>query len=200
MSRVNAVAGPMVLSALIGVALTGLSISRAGALGAQVTSRIESFHPDSVIPMHDFTDLVGEWEVESRSLLERMTPTPEWRVDRMRTRFEQPLEGLVAINHTWGMFNDQSMSAIMIRTYDPDRDEWRFQWMSSVYPRLTEQVRGRFTDGTGAFFGCEEYAGVEYEMRFRWKRVGPDHFFWEQAYRDPRSDRWVVNWTLDFTR
>lgn len=165
---------------------------------AQVAPRVESFHPDSVVPMSDFSGLEGVWSVESRSLVDRLAADQVWLLNTMETRFQVLLGGLVVINNTWGTFNDVSMDAIMIRTHDPDLNEWRFQWMSSVYPHLTEQVRGRFENGVGAFHGTEAYGDERFPMRFRWKRLSDDHYFWEQAYQI--GDGWRPNWTLEFRR
>lgn len=148
----------------------------------------------------DFNGLEGVWEVESLSLRERMVADKIWQTNRMETRFRILLGGLVAINDTYGTFNNRPMHGMMIRTYDPDLDEWRFQWMSEGYPHLTEQVRGRFQDGIGTFFGTETNAGRLFDMRFRWKKISADHFLWEQAYRNQETGEWEVNWTLDFKK
>lgn len=61
----------------------------------------------------------------------------------------------------------RSMHSIMIRTYDPDIDEWRFQWMNEGYPHLIEQIRGRFENGVGMFYGSETSADKLFKLRFR---------------------------------
>ena len=75
-----------------------------------------------------------------------------------------------------------------------------FHWMSKGYPHLTEQVRGRFQNGVGVFYGKETNAGRDFRMRFRWKMITEEHAFWEQAYEDPETGEWQVNWTLDLRR
>lgn len=162
--------------------------------------RIEKFELVDGPHMKNFNHLEGAWVVESHSLRHRMTAEPEWLENHMETNYRILLGGLVAINETYGIFNGHDMHGLMIRTYDPDIDEWRFQWMSVGYPHLTEQVRGRFENGIGVFYGTETNDGHTFAMRFRWKMIDENHAFWEQAYQDPETDGWEVNWTLDLRR
>lgn len=150
--------------------------------------------------MENFDLLAGRWDVESHSLKQRMAPQQVWLENRMETEYRVLLGGLVAINDTYGTFNGRDMHGIMIRTYEPELDEWLFQWMSRDYPHLTEQVRGRFDNGVGTFYGAEMNAERVFKMRFRWKMIAPDHAYWDQSYQDPETLAWEVNWTLDLRR
>lgn len=152
------------------------------------------------VPMENFSPLEGVWRVTSHSVRERMSNERIWLRNTMETEYRILLGGLVAINDTYGTFNDNPMHGIMIRAYDPDLDEWQFHWMSKGYPHLTEQVRGRFENGIGVFHGKEGYRGKTYDMRFRWKLLSSDHAFWEQSYRNPDTGEWEANWTLELRR
>lgn len=183
------------------IALAVLSQCALGGFAvAETTPRTENFESADGPRMDNFDLLEGVWEVESRSLKQRMAPKQEWLENHMQTEYRILLGGIVAINDTYGTFNGRDMHGIMIRTYDPDKDEWRFQWMSRGSPHLTEQVRGRFKDGVGIFHGTETNEGRTFKMRFRWKMIAKDHAFWEQAYQNPDSEEWEVNWTLDLRR
>lgn len=162
--------------------------------------RIDEFANSTCLAMDNFNLLEGKWDVESLSLKNRMSGEQEWLENHMETEYRILLDGLVVINDTYGTFNGRPMHGIMIRTYDPDKDEWLMQWMSKGYPHLTEQVRGRFKNGIGEFFGAETNAGRTFKLRFRWKMISTDHAFWEQAYQDPATGEWEVNWTLDLRR
>ncbi|WP_299194280.1 DUF1579 family protein [uncultured Erythrobacter sp.] len=165
-----------------------------------VQPRIEEFQVDANPPMEDFSMLAGNWSVESRSVKDRLAPEKVWVRNRMQTEYRILLDGLVAINDTFGTFNGRPMHGIMIRTYDPTIDEWNFQWMSKGYPHLTPQVRGGFENGVGIFYGTEDHGGRTFQMRFRWKMISADHAFWEQSYLNPETGVWEPNWTLDLTR
>ena len=181
------------------VVIAAMMFLSACAHSEQVTT-MENFETSTELSMENFYALEGVWDVESRSLKQRMSGDPEWLENHMETTYRVLLGGLVVINDTYGTFNDRPMHGIMIRTYDPDKDEWRFQWMSEGYPHLIEQVRGRFKNGVGAFYGTETYQGRDFKMRFRWKMISADHAFWDQSYQDPESGEWEINWTLDLRR
>lgn len=169
-------------------------------VNADSAPRIESFDHADGPRMENFDWLQGIWNVESHSLKRRMSGKAEWLENHMETNYRILLDGLVAINETYGTFNERPMHGIMIRTYDPAIDEWRLQWMSKGYPHLTEQVRGKFENGIGTFYGEETNEGRVFNMRFRWKMISETHAFWEQAYQNPDTLEWEVNWTLDLKR
>ncbi|WP_348631959.1 DUF1579 family protein [Pontixanthobacter sp. CEM42] len=198
-------ARPRVFSSrpVLGLALTMLlSISSTAVAQAPeiVQPRTEEFIAAPEQAMENFNMLAGKWQVESRSVRDRLAPNKVWLRNRMETEYRILLEGLVAVNDTYGTFNGRPMHGIMIRTYDPDKDEWYFQWMSKGYPHLTDQVRGSFENGIGVFYGTETHAGKSFKMRFRWKLISANHAFWEQAYQNPETGVWEPNWTLDLTR
>lgn len=164
------------------------------------SDRAARFEGTPSVPMANFDKLHGVWQVESHSLKDRMSGEAIWQENHMQTEYRVLLGGLVVVNDTYGTFNDRPMHGLMFRAYDPDKDEWVFQWMSKGYPHLTEQVRGRFENGIGVFYGTETNKGREFHMRFRWKMISENHAFWEQAYQHPGTGDWEVNWTLDLRR
>ena len=191
--------------AVFGLAITcsACAIGDAPSVNAQAEPAaiyVQPSAPDTAVMMQDFNALSGIWNVESRSLQRRMAGDANWQVNQMQTKYRILLDGLIAINDTYGTFNDRPMHGIMIRTYDPDINEWQFQWMSQGYPHLTEQVRGRFENGAGVFYGTETNQGRTFKMRFLWTLPNCDHAHWEQAYQDPETGEWETNWTLDLTR
>lgn len=189
-----------VLHSAIAISLVAFVNSACALPPSSTVPRLESFEDVTGPPMTDFNLLEGNWDVESHSLQHRMTANEEWLENHMQTTYRILLGGLVAVNDTYGTFNGQAMHGLMFRAYDPDKDEWQFHWMSRGYPHLTEQVRGRFENGVGVFYGTEKYNGRDYSMRFRWKMISADHAFWEQSYQDPETGVWQVNWTLDLRR
>lgn len=182
------------------LAATAIQLILSGSVFAEKAPRTENFDVVSGPRMENFNPLEGVWTVESHSVKRRMAATNEWQENHMETEYRILLGGLVAINDTYGTFNGRDMHGIMIRAYDPEKDEWQFHWMSRGFPHLTEQVRGRFENGVGVFYGTEINDGRKFNMRFRWKMITEDHAFWEQAYQDPETKAWEINWTLDLKR
>ena len=175
-------------------------LSSCAATSPAEVPRVENFENVTGPPMENFNLLEGVWDVESHSLKRRMAEEEEWQENHMETTYRILLGGLVAINDTYGTFNNRPMHGFMFRAYDPDKDEWQFHWMSKGYPHLTEQVRGRFENGVGVFYGTETNEGREFPMRFRWKMISDDHAFWEQSYQNPETGEWQINWTLDLRK
>lgn len=187
------------LAGLLAASVLALSSSQAEPAGTCADiADVDACEPR--LEMKDFSLLEGKWEVRSESLADRLGENETWQVNQMETHYRILLGGLVAINETYGTFNGRDMHGIMIRTYDPAKDEWLFQWMSKGYPHLTEQVRGRFEKGVGLFYGSETYRGREFKMRFRWRMANENNAYWDQSYHDPVSLDWKVNWKLILTK
>ncbi len=177
-----------------------VSFAHGGAVNAKASDTLFEDGVTHSYPVENFDFLEGKWHVWSHSLRERMSESVEWLENTMETEFTVFLGGLVVINNTYGTFNGNDMDGLMIRAYDPSKDEWEFRWMSRAYPHLTEQVRGRFDQGIGLFYGTEQYDGHTFEMRFRWKQLSEDRAYWDQSYQDPETGAWQVNWILEYRR
>jgi len=192
----------------IKVLITALAASLATGSGASAQdgavpenlSEALSVDLSNTIPITNFDFLEGVWQIDSRHQRSRMNDDQVWLQNDLETEYQILLGGLVALNQTYGAFNGRPMHGFMMRTYDPDIDQWTMQWMSRGYPHLTEQVRGRFRDGFGEFLGTEVNQGRTFAMRFRWYRLGDDHAYWEQSYQDPDSGEWEVNWMMELRR
>jgi len=155
---------------------------------------------ERTISVENFDFMEGIWRIDSRHLRRRMRGSTSWVQNDLEGDFTVRLGGYVVMNTNTGTFNGNTMEGFMIRTYDPDTDEWTMRWMSRGYPHLTEQVRGRFADGFGEFFGVEENDGRSFTMRFRWYQLSDGRAYWEQAYQDPDTEEWEINWTMDMHR
>lgn len=167
---------------------------------AENTSTPHHIDVSSTVPIENFDFLDGVWRIDSRHRSRRMRHSDRWLQNNLETEYQILLGGLVALNQTYGTFNGGPMHGFMVRTYDPDIDEWTMQWMARGHPHLTEQVRGRFHDGVGEFLGSEVNEGRTFAMRFRWFRLAEDRAYWEQSYQDPETGEWEVNWTMDLNR
>lgn len=150
--------------------------------------------------MHDFDFLFGKWTILHKRLLKPLEGADEWNA--FVTDFEAwpLLGGLANMDRLSGDVNGKPLEGYSIRTYDKDTGEWTIYWMDSWNPALREQVRGRFEDGVGVFYGEEAYQGRTYPMRFMWENATPDTARWEQAYRHPQSGAWETNWVMEFTK
>ena len=103
-----------------------VSVSAIAAPHNERAPRIEDFETLAGPAMENFNRLEGVWSVESHSLANRMADDEVWLENHMETTYRVLLDGLVVVNDTYGTFNDRPMHGIMIRAYDPDKDEWQF--------------------------------------------------------------------------
>ncbi len=150
--------------------------------------------------MSDFGFLTGRWTIRHQRLTEVMSGCTEWT--RFQTGYEawQLLGGLANMDRTYGEVDGAHFEGVSVRTFDPETGEWTIYWMDIWNTTLREQVRGRFEDGVGTFYGTERHQGIEYRMRFVWKDITATTARWEQAYQDPDSGEWETNWIMEFTR
>ncbi len=148
----------------------------------------------------DFEFLAGRWRVTNRRLRERLVGSTEWDEFELDYEFQSMLGGLANVDRLYGDLNGERFEGMSVRTYDPARDEWTIFWADVHRPQLSENVRGRFEDGVGTFFGIEEIGGTRYILRFRWQSSAPGTARWEQAFFDPATDSWETNWIMIFRR
>ncbi|MFF2572023.1 hypothetical protein [Streptomyces sp. NPDC058084] len=145
----------------------------------------------------DFLD--GAWAVRNRRLAGFLDPDSGWEEFDGHTTGRLFRDGRAHVDEI--VFPTKGFSGLTLRLYEPETDEWTLNWSNSRTGRLEPPVRGRFgPDGTGEFFGDDHYAGRPVRVRFRWSGIGPGTARWEQAFAPAGTDRWVVNWVMEFSR
>ena len=137
--------------------------------------------------------------IRHRRLKESMAGSDEWSEFDTHYKAWDMLDGAGSIDRVWGVIGDAPFEGMSVRTFNPADDEWTIYWADTGNTTLREQVRGRFEDGVGTFYGTEDYRGVTYRMRFLWKDITDSSARWEKAYQDPESGDWETNWIMDFS-
>ena len=176
------------------------------AIGALVTPMFNDAYADPAIEdaesamTGDFDFLVGKWIIQHHRLKESMANSDEWMTFETRYEGWRHLDGAASIDVLSGTIDGKDFEGVSVRSYDDESDEWVIYWMDNWNTRLREQVRGRFEDGVGTFYGRETYRGTTYRMRFLWKDITDRSARWEQAYQDPQSGDWETNWVMEFSR
>lgn len=153
-----------------------------------------------MMDVSNFDFLAGEWSVTNRRLPERLVGCKEWQEFRLDFALTPLMGGLGNVDRMFGEVDGQYYEGVTIRIFDPEKDEWAIHCADTRHPQLVENVRGRFADGVGTFYGMEEYRGNRYLMRFLWMAPSPSEARWEQAFFDPENLLWETNWTMDFAR
>lgn len=148
----------------------------------------------------DFDFLTGRWTIRHRRLEEVMAASDRWTTFDTDYEAWVLLDGAASFDRLTGRLDGKPFEGVSVRSFDRDTGEWTIYWMDGWNTRLREQVRGRFADGVGTFYGTETHRGVTYRMRFLWKEISAESARWEQAYQDPESGEWETNWIMDFSR
>ena len=148
----------------------------------------------------DFDFLVGKWTIVHRRLAECMAGCDDWSTFESRYEAWSHLGGAASVDSLSGTIDGKPLEGLSVRSQDAATGEWTIYWADSWNTRLREQVRGRFENGVGTFYGVESYRDVSYRMRFLWKEITEDSARWEQAYQHPDNGEWETNWIMEFTR
>ncbi|GJL94966.1 MAG: hypothetical protein DHS20C05_13710 [Hyphococcus sp.] len=148
----------------------------------------------------DFTFLDGKWTVTNRKLKNRLTGSNEWAIFHLNYEHQTLLRGMTSIDRMYGEYDGIYFEGASVRTYNPKYNEWTIYWTDIDNPDLIENVRGRFDNGVGTFYGLEAYKGTRYLMRFIWRSLNAEQARWEQAFFDPVKSVWEINWIMDFER
>ena len=155
-----------------------------------------------MIAIENFDFLIGKWEVLNRRLKDRLVNSHEWIEFTAHMETKSILNGLALMDEMKTNFFGDDFVGLSIRMVNPKTNEWTIYWADTANPDLfmKEQVRGKFSNGIGEFYGKEFYQGQEVKLRFVWKKPTKDTALWEQAYFDEKNNTWETNWTMTFTK
>lgn len=172
--------------------LTAVLFFAVNAVSAQETKSISS----------DFDFILGKWKVTNKILKQRLADNNEWIEFPASCEIWKILNGMVVIDEFYTERNGEKQIGSSYRIYNKNTKEWTIYWASTAYPDLglIPQVKGKFNDGVGTFFGEEEFNGEKIKLRFIWKQISKDKLYWDQAYYDKRNNTWETNWIMEFTR
>jgi hypothetical protein len=87
-----------------------------------------------------------------------------------------------------------------LRLFDPQSQQWRLYWASSLDGRLQPPMIGQFQDGRGEFYDQETFEGRSIFSRFVWTSLSAARCRWEQAFSADGGRTWETNWIMEFTR
>lgn len=146
-----------------------------------------------------FDFLVGRWTVANRRLREPLSGRTEWDEFPGTIVCHAPLfDGAANLDEI--TFPTLGSRGLTLRLFDPQREEWSLNWVSSRTGTLSPPVVGRFApDGTGAFVGDDILDGRRVRCRFLWSGISATTARWEQAYSTDGAG-WETNWIMDMTR
>ncbi|MFD1660385.1 hypothetical protein ACFSL4_19785 [Streptomyces caeni] len=148
----------------------------------------------------DFDFLVGTWDVANRRLVAPLTGGGEWDEFPGTAVCHGTLFGGAA-NLDEIAFPAKGFSGLTLRLFDPVREEWSLNWVSSRTGLLQPPVHGRFgDDGRGEFHGDDTHDGTPVRCRFIWSGITSASAYWEQAFSTDGGASWETNWTMELRR
>lgn len=164
----------------------------------QFTGR--SDEPDhTVLPKlsSDFDFLTGEWSVLHWGRAHPFDGPDEWREFSSTCRSRTYFNGAISVDEF--DFATEGHRGLALRVYQPASRSWSIYWVNSNDGLLQRPVEGRFDGKVGEFRGRDFLDGEPIHVRFlwRWSNAGAH---WEQAFSRDTEQRWITNWTMDFTR
>lgn len=154
-----------------------------------------------MIEIQNFDFLIGKWSVLNKRMKERLCNCKEWIEFDAEMETKPILNGLGLMDEMKSSYLSDEFVGLSVRLLNPKTNEWTIYWADNANPEslLKEQVRGKFENGFGKFFGKELHKGEEVKLRFIWKRESETTAQWEQAYYDEENEIWETNWIMMFT-
>jgi hypothetical protein len=147
--------------------------------------------------VHDFDFLVGQWQVHSRRLKERLTGSHDWEEFDGSIRSFKLMTGLANVDDTEFDMPEGVYRGVAPRAYDPKTGLWAIWWIDGRNPHgaLDPPVKGRFVHGVGTFYADDTLRGKPIKVRFIWSKITPTSAQWEQAYSGDGGKTWELNWS-----
>lgn len=146
---------------------------------------------------HDFDFLLGTWHIANRRLKHRHVGSDEWSEFPASSRAWVMLDGIVSIDEN--LFPTQGFGGLTLRSLDLATRQWAIYWINSGDGRLFPPVHGGFDGDRGEFYGEDTDDGRAVQVRFIWRRFGPQAARWEQAF-SLDGGAWETNWVMGLTR
>ena len=149
--------------------------------------------------MHAFAFQNGSWSVAHRKLRERLAGSDDWYEFEGRCRAWELLGGAGNVDDHWIGDPLGAYAAATVRRLEPD-GRWSIWWIDSRRPGVDPPMHGRFENGTGTFYGSDQFAGRPIRVRFIWSQLTGPSPRWEQAFSADDGSTWETNWVMSFTR
>ena len=148
----------------------------------------------------DFDFLIGNWNVRHRRLKRRLAGSDDWAIFPGTVSARKTLGGLGNFDENVIDLPEGRYFASTLRFFNPSSELWSIYWMDGRDPKLDPPMTGKFDDGTGLFFGDDNFEGRPIRVRFIWSDIGPNSCRWSQAFSADGGASWETNWIMDFER
>lgn len=148
--------------------------------------------------MNDFDFLLGEWEIANRRRRRLLEGCDDWDEFGGTSSCRPYLGGLANVDSI--DFPTLGTHGMTVRLLDVVANTWSLYWANSRDGILQPPVVGRFSHGTGYFYGDDHYLDRPIRVRYIWSGITPDSARWEQAFSVDNERTWETNWIMEFSR
>ena len=150
---------------------------------------------------HDFDFLFGQWAVQHRRLIGRLTDSAVWEDFSGSCDCRSILGGRGNIDDNLLQLPAGAYRAATTRVFDIDTGTWSIWWLDLRRPAQWDPpVVGRFQNGVGSFYADDQWEGRPIRVRFIWAAITRASAQWEQAFSADAGRTWETNWVMKFHR
>ena len=159
--------------------------------------------PESDAHMQDFKWFIGEWDVQSRMLMD--AEKDEWLEESLTTIHTYEMNGHIIFEHFFGPIAGKPFEGWSLRKYNSSTERWQQKWMDSSAPMILDWG-GTFNE-SGEYVGFSEmYLTDTFEIagekaaRETFFNITDDHFSWRYERTGDGGKTWQITWTLEYNR
>jgi hypothetical protein len=159
-------------------------------------SQLRGLTPHGTV--QDFNFLIGNWSVKHRRLRTRGVGSSDWENYSGTAETRALLGGLCNVEEH--RIDGSTASGVAVRCFDKATRRWAIYWISERDGTLQPPIYGGFRGDEGVFEGVDTDCGKLVQVRFDWRRLGPNSAKWEQAFSYDQGRTWETNWIMQFER
>jgi hypothetical protein len=157
--------------------------------------------------IHQMDWFVGEWEVESRYLID--PEADEWIEESVVSTVSPIIGGFALLETFTGSLGGAPIDAISVRTYNTNLGKWEQRWLDNTNATGFAEYTGEWNDETGEFIAYSNRSFTPEDEGGRGENNGArevffdiedDRFSWRWETSNDDGETWTVLWTLEYTR
>jgi hypothetical protein len=160
--------------------------------------------PDPNENMTQMDWFIGEWDIESRMLID--PANDQWLEESLTAVHTSELNGHIILEHFIGPLGGEPFEAWSIRKYNSNTERWQQRWMDTSTPFIINWG-GTYDEETNEYIGYGEFfldenfeiAG-DRAVREIFYDITEDSFLWRYETTEDGGETWAVTWTLAYTR
>lgn len=152
--------------------------------------------------LKDYQFILGGWRATHKTLKKRLQGDDEWLTYEAVCKAKSLMNGNMIVDDMIAVIDGKEHTGTTVRIFNSINKEWTIYWASDNYPDLglSLQVKGKFENGKGTFYGQENHNGEMVKLRWQWSISENGFPHWEQAYFDNKNDNWETNWVIELER